>query len=61
MNIVSDPKLSDPKLSDPRLVRAGLAGAGLAGEGTLLSPDANLAAALASAPAPDVQQPGRRK
>src|SRR5882757_4811050 len=49
MNIVSDPKLSDPKLSDPRLVRAGLAGAGLAGEGTLLSPDANLAAALSSA------------
>src|ERR1700704_1716842 len=54
MNIVSDPKLSDPKLSDPklsdpRLAGAGLAGAGLAGEGTLLSPDANLAAALASA------------
>jgi len=44
MNIVSDPKLSDPKLSDPRL-----AGAGHAEAGTLLSPDANLAAALASA------------
>ena len=49
MNIVSDPKLSDSKPSDPRLVGAGLAGAGLAGAGTLLSPDANLAAALSSA------------
>jgi alanine racemase len=39
MNIVSDPKLSDSKLSDPRL----------AGEGGVLSPDTNLAAALASA------------
>jgi alanine racemase len=39
MNIVSDPKLSDPKLSDARF----------AGEGSILSPDANLAAALASA------------
>jgi alanine racemase len=49
MNIVSDPKLSDPKLSGPRFAGAGLAGAELAGAGTLLSPDANPAAALASA------------
>src|SRR3981189_2983998 len=49
MNIVSDPKLSDPKLSDPKLSDPRLAGAGHAEAGTLLSPDANLAAALASA------------
>src|SRR5260370_41879211 len=39
MNIVSDPRLTDPRPTDPRL----------SGEGTLLSPDANQAAALASA------------
>src|SRR5712671_1062706 len=39
MNIASDPKLSDPKRSDPRV----------AGESTQLSPDADLATALASA------------
>jgi len=39
MNIVSDPRLTDPRPTDPRL----------SGEGTILSPDANQAAALASA------------
>src|SRR3981081_3054598 len=44
MNIVSDPKLSASKPSDPRR-----SGAGLAAAGPLLAPDANPAAALASA------------
>src|SRR5947207_2304455 len=49
MNIVSDPKLTDPKPADPRLTHSRLTDSRLAGEGTVLSPDANQAAALATA------------
>jgi len=54
MNIVSDPKLTDPKPADPkpahpRLTDSRLTDLRLAGEGTVLSPEANQAAALATA------------
>src|SRR6266446_3104702 len=54
MNIVSDPKLTDPKPADPkpahpRLTDSRLTDSRLAGEGTVLSPEANQAAALATA------------